>query len=686
VLSVANSWKIGIDVGGTFTDFTLFEETTNQLFNYKTPSTPNEPAEAVELGLVALINDYNIDPLTINYLGHGTTVALNMLLEHRAKSIGLLTTKGFRDVLEIGRQTRPNLYDYEITRPEPLALRSQRIEVTERINVDGQIITPLDHKAVEEAALHFLKNDIEAIAICFLHAYKYPDHEIQAAQILKDKLPNAFVSLSSEVLPEFREYERTSTTAVNTYVGPRMKLYIQQLKERITKIGIKCSPYIIHSNGGLLTIPTATKFPVKTCLSGPAAGVVGAATIAQAANHPNLIAFDVGGTSTDVSLILEGNPLFTLERSIAGFPIKSPSIDVSAIGAGGGSIAWLDEGGALKVGPNSAGADPGPIAYNKGGQKVTLTDANLILGRLNPNALLGGQISMNIDAAKTAIEEQIANPLSLSIEAAALGIIKVAASGIARAIRSVASTKGLNPLDFSLFAYGGAGPLLATVVNEEVGSKIILIPPNPGTICARGILLSDRSFDFVQTVIATLENKGWDQTLKAFHKLMTHAEHWFVSENIPQTTQFIKYYIEARYLGQSFEVRVEPSIAPQNMTQQQFIAAFNEEHRKQYGYDIQNRSIEIVNCRLEAIERINKPPIHEKLKLQKNTTPQHRTLYCGSSLGWENAVVYDRQQLSLGQSLQGPAIIEEMSSTTFVPYNYLISIDEANNIVMKMIQ
>jgi N-methylhydantoinase A len=686
VLSVANSWKIGIDVGGTFTDFTLFEETTNQLFNYKTASTPNEPAEAVELGLVALINDYNIDPLTINYLGHGTTVALNMLLERRAKSIGLLTTKGFRDVLEIGRQTRPNLYDYEITRPEPLALRSQRIEVTERINVDGQIITPLDHKAVEEAALHFLKNDIEAIAICFLHAYKYPDHEIQAAQILKDKLPNAFVSLSSEVLPEFREYERTSTTAVNTYVGPRMKLYIQQLKERITKIGIKCSPYIIHSNGGLLTIPTATKFPVKTCLSGPAAGVVGAATIAQAANHPNLIAFDVGGTSTDVSLILEGNPLFTVERSIAGFPIKSPSIDVSAIGAGGGSIAWLDEGGALKVGPNSAGADPGPIAYNKGGQKVTLTDANLILGRLNPNALLGGQISMNIDAAKTAIEEQIANPLSLSIEAAALGIIKVAASGIARAIRSVASTKGLNPLDFSLFAYGGAGPLLATVVNEEVGSKIILIPPNPGTICARGILLSDRSFDFVQTVIATLENKGWDQTLKAFHKLTTHAEHWFASEDISQTAQFIKHYIEARYLGQSFEVRVEPSIVPQKLTQQQFTEAFHEEHKKQYGYDIQNRSIEIVNCRLEAIERTNKPPIYEKLKPQKNTTPQHRALYCGSSLKWENAVVYNRQQLSLGQSLQGPAIIEEMSSTTFVPYNYQVSIDKANNIVMKMIQ
>ena len=680
-----SSWRIGVDVGGTFADFTLFEENKNYLLNYKTPSTPNEPAEAVENGLIYLINEYDIDPLTINYLGHGTTVALNMLLEQRAKSIGLLTTKGFRDVLEIGRQTRPNLYNYEIKRPEPLAKRSHRIEIPERINVDGIVQLPLDHGVVEQAALDFLNNDIEAIAICFLHSYKNADHEIQAAEIIRNTLPNAFLSLSSEVLPEFREYERTSTTAGNTYVGPRMQLYLQKLKERIARLGIKCSPYIIHSNGGLLTVPMATKFPVKTCLSGPAAGVVGAATIAQEADQYNLIAFDVGGTSTDVSLVLAGNPFFSIERNIAGFPIKSPSIDVSAIGAGGGSIVWIDNGGALKVGPQSAGADPGPIAYNKGGREVTLTDANLTLGRLNPNALLAGKFPMNISAAKLAIEEKIAKPLGLSVEDAAAGIVKIAASGISRAIRSAASNKGLNPLDFSLFAYGGAGPLLGTVVNEEVGSKVIIIPTNPGTICARGILLSDRSFDFVQTVLVTLENEGWEKTLIAFKKLITQAEHWFKLEHVPVPSQITKYYIEARYLGQSFEVRVPLIVLPREFTQQKFADAFHIEHKAQFGYDIPNRTIEIVNCRLEVIDKTNKPPIRENLKQRSNIQPSQRRVYCGSSFGWENVLVYSRDQLTSEKTLQGPAIIEEMSSTTFVPPNYNVSIDKTNNIVMEII-
>ena len=681
-----SSWRIGVDVGGTFTDFTIFEEKKNYLFNHKTPSTPDEPAEAVENGLIYLIKKYGIDPSTIQYLGHGTTVALNMLLERRAKPIGLITTKGFRDVLEIGRQTRPNLYNYEIKRPEPLAKRSHRVEIPERINADGMVILPLDHKAVEQAALQFMRDGIEAIAICFLHSYKNADHEVKAAEIIKNSFPNAFLSLSSEVLPEFREYERTSTTAVNTYVGPRMHLYIQQLKERIAGLGVKCSPYIIHSNGGLLTIPMATKFPVKTCLSGPAAGVVGATAIGIEANQKSLIAFDVGGTSTDVSLVLDGKPFFTIERNIAGFPIKSPSIDVSAIGAGGGSIAWIDDGGALKVGPQSAGADPGPIAYNNGGQDITLTDANLVLGRLNPNALLAGELPMDISAAKSTLEEKIAKPLGISVEDAAAGIVKIAASGISRAIRSVASSKGLNPIDFSLFAYGGAGPLLGAVVNEEVGSRVIIIPSSPGTICARGILLSDRSFDFVQTVLATLENNGWEKTLTAFKQLTSKADHWFELENISAPSQVVKYYIEARYLGQSFEVRVPSTVSPRELTQEQFVEAFDTEHKAQFGYNIAKRVIEIVNCRIEAIDRNNKPPIRENLEPIKNVHPHERPVYCGSFFGWKNALIYNRDQLSIGNSLKGPAIIEEMSSTTFVPPNYNVSIDNTDNIVMEIIQ
>ncbi|MBT6305463.1 MAG: hydantoinase/oxoprolinase family protein [Rhodospirillaceae bacterium] len=679
-------WRIGVDVGGTFTDFTVFEKNTGQLINYKTPSTPNEPAQAVENGLKTLINDYGIEPQDIGYLGHGTTVALNMLLERRAKPIGLLTTKGFRDVLEIGRQTRPHLYDYRLTRPKPLALRSHRIEIPERVDVDGNIIEPLNIQSIEQAALRFLKDDIDAIAICFIHSYKYPNHEVKAAAVLKDKLPNAFISISSDVLPEFREYERTSTTAVNTYVGPRMQLYLQQIKNRIDRMGIKCAPYIIHSNGGLLTIPTATKYPVKTCLSGPAAGVVGATAIAKRAKHNNFIAFDVGGTSTDVSLVLDGKPFFTLERNVGGFPIKSPSIDVHAIGAGGGSIAWIDDGGALRVGPNSAGADPGPVAYNNGGTEVTLTDANLILGRLDSTTLLSGKIPLNVKLAKKYIEEKITKPLSLSIEEAALGIIKVSASGISRAIRSVASTKGLNPLDFSLFAYGGAGPLLGAVVNEEVGSQTIIIPSNPGTICAQGILLSDRTFDFSQTILVTLEHRGWELTLAAFQKLTARAERWFKSEKISNKSQRIIYYIDARYLGQSFEVQVEPFTASKKLTLLEFATIFNKEHKIQYGYDIPDRMIEIVTCRATAIEQTNKPLMQKQSTRKKQTKAKHRLVYCDSNLRWQKAIVCNREQLLANKSFQGPAIIEEMSSTTFVPPNYSVSIDANSNIIMELIQ
>jgi N-methylhydantoinase A len=677
-------YRIGVDVGGTFTDFTLLDEREGRLHYHKTPSTPGDPSEAVETGLAELIRTHGVDPGEIIYLGHGTTVALNMLLERRAPSIGLLTTKGFRDVLEIARQIRPHLYDYEVTRPEPLARRAHRLEIPERIAVDGTVLTPLDLQAVEDAAIQLRDAGIGAVAICFLHSYQFPAHERQAGEIVRRILPDAFVSLSSEVLSEFREYERSSTTAVNAYVGPRMQAYIGRFENRISAAGIDRPPYIIHSNGGLLTVDAAATFPVRTCLSGPAAGVVGAAAVAKASGQPDILAFDVGGTSTAVSLVLDGRPLFTSERTVAGHPVKSPAIDVNAIGAGGGSIAWIDGGGALKVGPHSAGADPGPVAYGRGGEDVTLTDANIVLGRLNPGALLGGRMAMDADAARSAIADKIAAPLELSVEEAAIGIIRVAASGIARAIRSVASAKGHNPADFALFAYGGAGPLLATDVNDEVGCGRILVPREPGTLCARGILLSDLTFDFVRTVLSRADDAGWEKVSDAFAMLEKQAEEWLAADDVPTASRVFRRYVEARYEGQSFEVRVEFDRPISDVSLTTFIAAFHAEHKAQYSYDIQERIVEIVNCRLEAVGVAPKPPMRSaEGQAGMESVIDRRQVHFGANGGWQQAAVHDRAQLTPGTSIAGPAVVEEMSSTTIVPPNHHATVDDIGNLIME---
>ena len=678
-----NKWKIGVDVGGTFTDFTLLNENTGELKFHKVPSTPEDPSQAIDRGLSELTKFYDVSAFEIEYFGHGTTVALNMLLERRAPTIGLLTTKGFRDVIEIGRQTRPHLYDYTLKRAPSLARRVDRKEITERITADGSILTPIDMEEVELAVKQLRTRSIKAVAICFLHAYLNPDHEILAGEVVRRLMPNAFISLSCEVLPEFREYERASTTVVNAYVGPKMQDYLVRLEKNLTRNNVITSPHIMHSNGGMLTVKTAAKLPVRTCLSGPAAGVVGAATIASSAGYNNILAFDVGGTSTDVSLVLDGQPLFTSERTVAGYPVKSPAIDVAAIGAGGGSIAWIDGGGALKVGPHSAGASPGPVAYGLGGEHVTLTDANLILGRLNPSTLLAGNIALDFKKAYVKMESQISNPLDLSVEAAATGIIKIASSGIARAIRGVASAKGNSPSEFSLFAYGGAGPLCAADVNEEVGCPRIIIPPAPGTLCARGILLSDLSFDFVRSVLVIAEEDGWEAVMNNLEVLKEQANKLFINDEVIPSARSFKYYLEARYKGQSYELRIPLPGQLKSNSLVEFIAAFHVEHKKEFGYELVERSIEIVNCRVEAVGKTSKP-ISEKAT-QNKTEPEvkeTREVYFGSAFGWKETPVYERAGISHRSKVIGPAVIEEMSSTTILPPNYEATVDNRANLIL----
>ncbi|KAG0776771.1 hypothetical protein G6F22_012339 [Rhizopus arrhizus] len=475
-------YRIGIDVGGTFTDFTMIDEDAGVVHFHKVPSTPHDPSEAIATGIGQMLADHGVPPSQVSHVGHGTTVATNLIIERKGARVGLITTRGFRDVLEIGRQTRPHLYDYSVGKPPVAVPREFRIEVDERVNAAGEVLTPLDDAQVLAAARQFAAAGIEAVTICFLHAYRNPENERRAAQIVADAMPGVYISQSSDVLPEFREYERLSTTVLNAAVGPKMARYLERFLQRVRDLDIGHEPHTIHSNGGLMSIATVRQYPVRTCLSGPAAGVVGAAAVGRAIGSLNLVTFDVGGTSTDVSLVAELQPLFTSSRLVADYPVKTLMVDVHVIGAGGGSIARIDDAGALKVGPQSAGAVPGPIAYNRGGTAVTLTDAHVVLGRLNPVALLEGRMAVHAERARAALAEQVAGPLGISIEEAAYGILRIANSNMARAVRAVSTERGHDIRKFALCAFGGAGGLHAAELARDCGIGTLLIPQEPGTI------------------------------------------------------------------------------------------------------------------------------------------------------------------------------------------------------------
>jgi N-methylhydantoinase A len=670
-------YRIGFDVGGTFTDFTLHDTADGTLRHFKVPSTPADPSEAIETGLRSLLTEPRISPAEVGFIGHGTTVATNMVIERRGVPTGLITTRGFRDVLEIGRQVRPHLYDYTVRTPVPLVPRECRLEVAERIDAAGTVLVPLNEDAVTRAADALAAHGVQAIAICFLHSYLNPAHERRAAAIVRQRLPHVYVSTSSGVLPEFREFERFSTTAINAYIGPRMERYLDRFVGRLAALGLAAQPYTIHSNGGLLPVDTVRAFPVRCCLSGPAAGVVGAAEVAREAGYRDLITFDAGGTSTDVSLIERGTPAFASSRTIAGYPIRSPMVDVHVIGAGGGSIAWLDDAGALKVGPRSAGADPGPAAYGRGGAEPTLTDANVVLHRLDPATLLGGRMPIDADAARHAIEERVAAPMGLSVEQAALGIVRIAVANMSRAIRSVSTERGHDVREFVLFSYGGAGPLHAAAVADECGLRRALVPVAPGTMCARGILLSDLSLDLVRSEIAVADEPNWPGIVQRFATMQADGAAWLESEHIAPGHRYFVRVIDARYKGQNHEVQVRLA----DTSCADFLAGFAEAHRREHGYDVPGRPVEVVNCRLKAIGLIDRPAIGF---VSAGGPPKPKaTRQVHFDAGSVATQVFERFDLAVGTRLSGPAIIDEMSATTLVPPGWTLSVDRAGNLLLE---
>ena len=679
-------YRIGIDVGGTFTDVTLLNSETGRYYTYKLSSTLQDQSLAIANGTKETLELYGVPVSEIEYFGHGTTVATNMIIERKGAKTALITTKGFRDLLEIGRQTRPSLYNIMEDKPETLVKRSLRKEISERVTAKGDILRDIDRDEVRAVLKELKEQGVESIAVCFLFSFLNSRNEKIVEDCIKEVWPEAYYSVSSTILPEFREFERLSTTVINSYLGPRMKMYIHNLRQRIKEVGVTVEPYITQSNGGVMSISSTIQTPVQTALSGPSAGVMGAVYIAEAAGFKDIITYDMGGTSTDVSLVKDGIAEYTTKRKVCGLPSGVPMIDVHAVGAGGGSIAQIDNAGALKVGPESAGANPGPAAYGLGNENPVVTDANLVLGRINPHYVLGGRLKIDAELSKKAVKAKIADPMGIGTEEAALGIVKVVNSNMARAIRVITVEKGHNPSDFTLVAYGGAGPLHAVHLAQEMGIRTVLIPPAPGALCALGLLTADIKKSYVRTAIASYDEMTPEQINAVMSSLRDEGSAWLDSEKVPSERRKFHGIAEMRYVGQNYELQVE--IPTENITasdiekmKQDFFVA----HEKNYGYYNPNAPVQFVNFRCEATGIVKKPNLAEletTLDDPSKAEIGRRVVHFEES-GAVDCPVYDRAKFGRAERVNGPCIIEQMDSTTVVPPNTWFSIDKFGNLIIR---
>jgi N-methylhydantoinase A len=679
--------RIGIDVGGTFTDLCLFDEDRGDVLVIKVPSTPAEPSQGILAALRTALQHRRAQASEVVYLAHGTTVATNTLIQHRGARTGLLTTRGFRDLLEIGRQTRPDLYDLQVERPAPLVRRDLRLEVAERVYSDGRILTPLCQEEAL-AAIHRLRQaQVEAVAVCFLFSYLVPEHEARVRHLLAEHVPEAYVSVSHEVLPEFREYERLSTTVVNAYVGPVVSRYVARLADGLRRLGLAATPYITQSNGGIISLEVARHQPVRTVLSGPSTGVIGAAHLSQQIGHPQVITFDMGGTSTDVSLVEHGQPQLASEREIAGHVIKTPMIDVHTVGAGGGSVAWIDRGGLLKVGPQSAGADPGPVCYGRGGTEVTVTDANVTLQILNQRHLLDGAMPIDAAAARTALLP-LAEALRMEPLEVARGIVAVVVANMVRAIQRISVQRGHDPRDFALVAFGGAGPLHAGWIARELGIRRILIPARPGLACAFGLLVTDMRSDYTRSKLMPVEAAEVEEVNAIFDDLAAQAHRWLDAEGIPADRRLLRRTVDMRYLGQNFELTVPVLDGRLDAAAlDTLVHGFYQAHERTYGYYATDEPTQLVTFRLEARGVVPHATLHEPAGATGDTAAapvETRQVYLGKADGgFVSCPVYRRQALHPGHRLDGPAIIEQLDTTTLLLPGQQATIDTHGTLVIS---
>lgn len=662
LLTTSNqSWSIGIDVGGTFTDVTALNLADGTLRTVKLPSTPQAPDQAMLDGIRRVCADIGIAPDQIARLAHGTTVATNALIESRGAQLALVTTKGFRDVLEIGRQVRPFMFDFHADMPRPLVDRERRFEVNERILSDGSVHVELTDTEIGRIVKEVMASGVKACAVCLLFSFRNGRHEQRIRDALHAAMPDLALSISSDVHPEFREYERFSTTAINAYVQPTMARYLDRLQAGLRALGCHLDVGINQSSGGLMSIERAKSLPVRTALSGPAAGIVGALANMRGTSSGNFITIDMGGTSADVSLVRDFTPDTTSNREIEGRPVKLAAIDINAVGAGGGSIAWIDRDGLMKVGPQSAGAMPGPACYGRGGALPTVSDANLLLGRLSPGGLLGGTMPLDIAAAEAVIAP-LAAQLGLSREQAALGILRIVNSNMVRAIRQVSVERGFDPRDFELVAFGGAGPLHAADVARALGIPKVIVPARPGLLCAEGLLGAPLRETYVRAVMLRLQTDALPQLHAALADLHAAATAWFEHEQVPARGRSTTARLDLRYVGQNFELSVPVSIADNLET---LHAAFIAAHELNYGHADIEAPIEVVALRLDASGTLDDNIPTAAPALPVFVEPSSR-LVAFEHHGRMPTRIIQRTSMAIGDRVEGPAIIEQVDTTTVI--------------------
>ncbi len=680
-------YRIGIDVGGTFTDVILVHEDSGAVHVAKVLNEPGRRYATVLRGIGRVMELAGIGPEQLSFIGHGTTITTNAVIERKGSRTALITNRGFRDVIEIGRFSRPAdlIYRVQLDKPRPLVPRHLRFEADCRVNAQGQTLKDLEAADIERLVESVRASGVQAVAVCLLFSFLDPTHERRLRDRLREALPGVDVLISSDVLPEFREFPRTSTTLFAAYVSPVLRQYIEKLVEGMREKKIDSRLFIFQSNGGVGRPELVLRNPATTLLSGPAGAVVGAANLARVSGHTNLITMDMGGTSLDVCLLRNATAEATTAREIDYFPIVTPMLDVHTVGAGGGSIVRLDDVGRLKVGPESAAADPGPACYGLGGDHVTLTDVNLVLGYIDADDFADGAVKLYPDKARAVIERDIARPLGIGVYEAAVGIFKVAASQMAEAIRFVSVQRGADPRDFELCPFGGGGPIHAFSIAQELGMRRMLVPNNPGLFSASGIAVADFTHDYSRSLIKVLEAADGAALASEYARLRARAEADFELEGVPAGSCRFERSMDLRYAGQTTEINVriasddgsgEPAIAA-------FVAEFHRQHELVYTYSVPGEPVELVNVRLRAVGLVSKPRLAPSARVAaKGCAESSREVWFDDRP--HATRVLRRESLVAGDRIEGPAIIQELSSATVLPPGAEAVVDELDNLIVTL--
>ena len=671
-------YRVSVDIGGTFTDFIFYDSKKRVYTEGKTLTTHDNLSDAIISGLDMEISDYS----EIDFFVHGTTVGLNAFLERRGAKVAIVTTEGFRDVYELARGDRPEMYDRFYKKPIPLVKRSDIFEIRERVLYDGSVSTPLDEESVKKTARRIAKSGYDSVVICLINSYINPDHESRAAEIISELLPGTQITASHGVAREWREYERTSTATVNAYIAPIMKEYLTLLEDRMVKKSYGRSIHIMQSNGGLMTSEVAKKKPIFTLMSGPVGGAIGKNSLFETLGYKDLIGIDMGGTSFDVSMLIDGKPDLSTETYLEGFPILSPMVNVYTIGAGGGSLVTL-EGKGLRVGPKSAGSNPGPACYGNGGTNATVTDANLVLGRIDASNFLGGRMTLDVAAAKRAIQD-VADQIGLDCSGTAEGICQIANANMAGIIRQITVRKGIDPRDFAIVAFGGAGPMHAVFIAEELGITTVIVPQMPGAYSAWGMHQCDLRQDTVRTYRESLENVDADKMAELYEEMRAEVSELLVQQNISEEEIVYEKTVDMRYVGQEYTLNVE--FKADKITKESIEGlkqAYNSYHQQVYGHHNPNGAIETVNIRLVGIGLIDRVQKTKAEECSDSKAVPYKEVPVTFSGRERNTGIYMRKDLKPGALFEGPAIIEELSATTVVPPEYSIHVDGYENIIIK---